>query len=263
MNKKLNNTLKIVLGLPIVYLILGTIINLISVYIYIKINNYDIYKFNLLRPIIENKYSNIISGILDIVFFIILIIVMFNSDFRELKNKLKLRKIRLNDLITSMLLGIGLSIISIIIVGILNNFTNNYDNVSNRINRSNNIMGILLAIIIIPIFEEVFFRGIIFGCLRKNYSFKISIIVQALIFSTMHINLIQGVYTFIAGILLALIYVKTKTLLAPIIVHIEYNLFGIVVWKYLFEYCKQASILYLFLGIVFFVIGIVRLIKLN
>lgn len=138
-------------------------------------------------------------------------------------------------------------------------FLNNYSSVTNKLNPSITILGFLINIIIVPIFEEIFFRVIVFGYLKKNYNIKLSIFVQALVFSLMHLNLTQGIYTFISGIILALIYIKSKTILASIIVHMECNLFGILIWKALFNWCKEASILYLLLGLLSLVMGILRL----
>lgn len=257
--KELKYQLEIILGLPILYLLLGTIINLIVVICCILLNNYNFSNYNTLRLFYENKYSNIISGIVDIIFLIILIKILFKNNFNKFKESIHINKINFNDLINSILLGIGLSTLSILIVGTFSTFTNNYSSISNRINQSSSIIGVLFAITIVPVFEEIFFRGIIFGYLRKNYNIKLSIFIQALVFSIMHMNLIQGIYTFTSGIILALIYIKSKTIIAPIIVHIECNLFGILIWKTLFDWCKEASPIYLFLGILSLIIGILRL----
>ncbi|MBU5894754.1 CPBP family intramembrane metalloprotease, partial [Vibrio cholerae O1] len=77
-----------------------------------------------------------------------------------------------------------------------------------------------IAIILIPIYEQIVFRGIIFGYLRKNFNIIGAVLVQALIFGIMHLNLVQGIYTFILGIVLALIYMYSDSILGNITVHI-------------------------------------------
>lgn len=251
--KKRMQSIKVVLGLPILYLLIGTLINIIYIYSYMFINKLSINEFYKIKVICNNKYSNIISSIIDFIFLLVLVRLFSKSDSG--RNLIKsfnfsFKKLKLKDLINSILLGIGLTILGMIITGTLSIFISSYTKVSYEISQSySNIVGILLSVTFIPIFEELFFRGIIFGYLRKNYNLTISIVVQALVFSILHMNLIQSVYTFILGIFLALIYVETKTILAPIIVHMTYNLFGSVGWHFLFELCKQASIIYFLLGL--------------
>lgn len=84
----------------------------------------------------------------------------------------------------------------------------------------------LLSILLIaPIVEELLFRKFLLGKLiEKNKTF-ISILISSLCFSLIHIetpnNLIP---TFIGGILLGLIYLKTKQIGYSIVLHFLFNL---------------------------------------
>lgn len=75
----------------------------------------------------------------------------------------------------------------------------------------------------IPIFEEIMHRGIIFKALMSGYPSKVAILLQALIFAVFHFNLLQGIYAFIGGILLALLYFYSGSLWAPILMHMAWN----------------------------------------
>ncbi|MFN2987262.1 lysostaphin resistance A-like protein, partial [Escherichia coli] len=84
--------------------------------------------------------------------------------------------------------------------GILTKIIPSYGEVVNQLNvASKSALQLVIAIILIPIYEEIVFRGIIFGYLRKNFNIIVAILVQALIFGIMHLNLVQGIYTFILG----------------------------------------------------------------
>jgi len=81
--------------------------------------------------------------------------------------------------------------------------------------------------IVAPLFEEVVIRGIIFNDFKKAVPIWVAIIIQALVFGLMHMNLIQGSYAFVLGIVLGIIYLKYKSIWAPIILHFTFNVLGI------------------------------------
>ena len=78
-------------------------------------------------------------------------------------------------------------------------------------------------LIIGPVLEELFFRGIIQTKLREKLSMTKSIILSSLFFGVWHMDLEQFIVTFLAGLLLGFIYEKNKNLLETIIVHVSVN----------------------------------------
>lgn len=80
---------------------------------------------------------------------------------------------------------------------------------------------------LIPIFEELIFRGILFRVLRKWMVFPWAMTVSALAFGVYHGNLVQFVYAGICGLLLAYWYEKRGNILAPILSHMTMNLVAI------------------------------------
>lgn len=76
---------------------------------------------------------------------------------------------------------------------------------------------------IIPAFvEELLFRGTIAKSLLV-YGKKTAVVLSALLFALMHSNIEQLLYTFIAGLFLAWIYVETQNVIYPIILHFINN----------------------------------------
>lgn len=76
---------------------------------------------------------------------------------------------------------------------------------------------------IIPaVVEEYFFRETVCKSL-KVYGKGTAIVISATLFSLMHANIEQILYAFVAGILLAWIYVETKNIAIPILVHFLNN----------------------------------------
>ena len=89
---------------------------------------------------------------------------------------------------------------------------------------SHNVWGLLTLAIIGPIAEELIFREAIEGeMLRRGAAPWVAIIVSALAFSTVHLNLAQGLYALPLGILFGIIYYKTGNILLTALLHILNN----------------------------------------
>ncbi|MCR4657988.1 MAG: CPBP family intramembrane metalloprotease [Lachnospiraceae bacterium] len=74
-----------------------------------------------------------------------------------------------------------------------------------------------------PFCEEFTFRGVIFHGLRKSGRVLAAIIVSALFFGLMHMNLNQFCYAFFLGIAFALLTEATGSLIPPITMHLCIN----------------------------------------
>ncbi len=79
-----------------------------------------------------------------------------------------------------------------------------------------------LAVIAAPIFEEFIFRGLIFGGLRRSFGVWPATLASAAVFAILHPAL-AIVPVFFLGVCTALVYERTRSLLAPMIVHAVYN----------------------------------------
>lgn len=81
----------------------------------------------------------------------------------------------------------------------------------------------IVPAIIAPILEEVIFRKIIFGSLYKRLNFFISALLSAFIFGAIHREFQHILIYSSMGFVFAYLYVKTKRILTPIIVHAALN----------------------------------------
>jgi membrane protease YdiL (CAAX protease family) len=79
-----------------------------------------------------------------------------------------------------------------------------------------------LAIIAAPVFEEFIFRGLIFGGLRRSFGVWPATLASAAVFAILHPALAIAP-VFVLGICAALVYERTRSLLAPMLVHALYN----------------------------------------
>lgn len=116
------------------------------------------------------------------------------------------------------------------------------------------------AVILAPIGEELIYRGVVLRCSAK-ISQKFAIFFSAFIFGIMHGNPYQFVLGFLLGIPLAMVTLKTGSLIPAIICHMANNLMASVstVVGYFNE---EISYIVPFIMLpVFFIIGIIVLIS--
>ena len=88
-----------------------------------------------------------------------------------------------------------------------------------------NMVIFLFISFLVPIVEELFFRGLIMDVLLKKNSPVSSIFISAMFFGILHGD-VTGAFLF--GVLLGFIYVRTESLSIPIFIHIANNLFAAV-----------------------------------
>lgn len=79
--------------------------------------------------------------------------------------------------------------------------------------------GLIIYGIIQPLEEEFVFRGLVYGRMRKFFPSRLSVPVSALIFGACHGNIVQMLYGFLLGCILAWAFEKYKSLKAPLILH--------------------------------------------
>jgi uncharacterized protein len=105
----------------------------------------------------------------------------------------------------------------------------------NRIFESDyGIYGAILKIAIMaPIIEEMIFRGVIMHGLMRNYSKFTAVFVSALLFALFHLNPWQFPATFVLGIVLGILMLRTRNIYLCILGHAINNglvLFSIQFW---------------------------------
>ena len=80
------------------------------------------------------------------------------------------------------------------------------------------------AVIVAPYVEETFFRGFMLGGLNRVWWLLPSILLSAVLFSAVHLNLRVIIPFAISGAILGVLYLRTKHLTAPALAHAGWNL---------------------------------------
>ena len=87
------------------------------------------------------------------------------------------------------------------------------------------LVNFFIVVICAPIMEELLFRKMIIDR-TSSYGDGVSVIFSGLLFGLFHGNLVQFSYAFLIGAFFGYIYIKTKNIVYPIILHMAMNFLG-------------------------------------
>ncbi|MCC8049222.1 MAG: CPBP family intramembrane metalloprotease [Clostridiales bacterium] len=89
------------------------------------------------------------------------------------------------------------------------------------------IMQLLGPGLLVPLTEELIFRGLLYGRMRTRLQMKQAVLLSALLFAFYHGNPVQILYAFPMALLLAILYERGESLIYPILFHMGANLTAI------------------------------------
>ncbi len=132
-------------------------------------------------------------------------------------------------------LGVGLQLLAYSILNMIyvvfseNEVLKSYDSMMDNLNGSQTYLIFLYTMLFAPIIEEIVFRGVIYEKLRRSFSIKWVIVIQAICFGIFHGNIVQAVYAFILGLALGYVRSQRNSLREVMFLHIVINVAGIFV----------------------------------
>ena len=134
-------------------------------------------------------------------------------------------------IISIIILAVFLSHGLNILVSLINctGFLGTYSQVSQNTGAAAIIITVIKTVILAPVAEELTFRGLIFRRMEIYTSFWPAAIVSSVLFGLYHMNLLQGIYAFLYGIILCLVYKRFRNIFAPLIMHAAANAFTLLV----------------------------------
>ncbi len=86
----------------------------------------------------------------------------------------------------------------------------------------------VIAVVFAPVCEEIAFRGFLFAGLRQTMRFRWAAVVSGALFGLVHADPIRFLGLSVTGILLAGLYERRRTLVAPIAAHFTVNLIAVL-----------------------------------
>lgn len=146
----------------------------------------------------------------------------------NINNAVKIKSVSIGDTVKYTLAAMGFAYVFNLLLSFMNinlsmfGFENKASDYGSTSGTAENIIYFIAIAVVPPIIEEFLFRGAILGSLRKHGD-ALAIVVSAVMFGFAHSNFIQTPVTFLVGLVLAYLTVKTNSLIPAIIVHFVNN----------------------------------------
>ncbi len=91
-------------------------------------------------------------------------------------------------------------------------------------------IGFLFVVLLVPVYEEILFRGVFLSALEKNMRFVFANIVQSVVFASLHMDWKLAPFFFALGMVAGYYRNKTKSLAPGISLHITNNLLAFIAY---------------------------------
>lgn len=136
--------------------------------------------------------------------------------------------------------GMCVGLNNMILVGNLSAYSSSYEQTAESLYSAPFAVQIVSLGILVPISEELIFRGLMFKRIRQQAGFLRAALYSTLAFTILHGNLVQMLYAFATGMMLCYVYEKYGSVKAPMAAHIVMNLIAVAATQYrLFDWMLQ------------------------
>ncbi|MCC8141240.1 MAG: CPBP family intramembrane metalloprotease [Lachnospiraceae bacterium] len=177
------------------------------------------------------QMTNLIYGIFGILIFGVWFRRSNKRSSKKEKQAPSIRGFSFHTVMAILFLAIGLQYVSTLATDVVRwiapDLVSDYNSMMQSGYGTVTLLVAVYTVILSPILEELVFRGLTLRYARRAFPFWIANIWQALLFGLVHMNLVQGIYAFIIGMILGYICYKGGGIRYTILIHIIFNLIGV------------------------------------
>ena len=181
------------------------------------------------------QYATILEGLAAAITIPILLIMFFRDRAKEkLAGIIQEQKVQLWKYIAIIVMSTALcmGINNLLYISNLMALSSAYEETMQALYTPSLGIQIVCLGILIPVCEELVFRGLMYKRLREHAGFISAMLYSALIFSFVHVNIVQSVYAFVMAVVFAFVYEKYHSVKAPVIAHVTANVFAVLATHY-------------------------------
>lgn len=254
-----------VLGESILFVVISILIQVMvtffaGIYFTFRTRNLDVNITNQGDLILFMEKNSLIitliGWIVTLIFFFIIIALSKQNLFRISKLN---KPISLLNVAICVICGIGMNITINSILSVVNiaQIVPEYGKIITSIIDHEFYITFICVGLLVPIGEEILYRGIVLGKLRNGFSVFTAVVIQAFFFGLSHMNIVQGVYAFILGAIFGYVVIWTGSLYSSILLHVVINALSVIL-----SHSKGLAIGYnqmiilTFIGILLTIIGL-------
>ena len=158
--------------------------------------------------------------------------------------------------VAAVLMGYGMQIVTTLIMVLVNVLLPSVMEEYNTLVDGSGIttyglMWVISTLVLPPLVEEAGFRGLGLTYLeRAGVPFAAANIVQALAFGIFHMNLTQGIYTFVLGLALGYVTNRSGSIAPAMLMHLVYNLMGTLGSDLIYSYLPAPFLVLLVTNVI-------------
>lgn len=158
--------------------------------------------------------------------------------------------------VAAVLMGYGMQIVTTLIMVLVNVLLPSVMEEYNTLVDGSGIttyglMWVISTLVLPPLVEEAGFRGLGLTYLeRAGVPFAVANIVQALAFGIFHMNLTQGIYTFVLGLALGYVTHRSGSIAPAMLMHLVYNLMGTLGSDLIYSYLPAPFLILLITNVI-------------
>lgn len=187
---------------------------------------------------------------------IAVLVIMFTIRKKDILNETQTQKFSLKFIAPVVLIGLAVQVLLSALVNALpiaENFIESFSKYVGMMTSEINVISILTIGVLVPITEEVIFRGLIFSRLRRGMPVFAALILQAVFFSILHTGIVWMLQAFIMGLIFGLIAHRFASILPAILVHMAINISGVLLSVLAPDWGKAAYYIVLAVSVVVFI----------
>ena len=188
--------------------------------------------------------------------------LIFVCSKKKVTEEMSLRKFSARAVAPIVMLGLGLNVVTTIVLGLLpEKWMESYQQSSSWTSDNVGIMTILLTVVMAPLAEEWIMRGLVYDRMKKGMPVVVAMIISSLLFGVLHKHPVWIAYAAALGMVLAWVFERTKSLYAAILLHFSYNSCGMLLSLVPETTPDWVGIVIVAVGVVFSAVGLFLFIR--
>lgn len=168
-----------------------------------------------------------VSGLL----IIALLLLFFIYRRKPINSALYISKPSFSTVILAFFAGLSLNFTTNFIMAFLpEKLLNSYADAASDAQQGSLLWYILAAVVMAPVLEELIFRAMMVTRLSASVGNLPAIIISSAIFGAVHGHIVWSTYAFLLGILLGVIFVRSRSIAVSIATHMGFNLVSLTAY---------------------------------
>lgn len=133
-----------------------------------------------------------------------------------------------------VIMGLGAWLMCVMLTQLLIPFFPEYEAINELFDNNEVILRAIVLVVMAPLLEEYLFRGKIQEYLKEGFGTGFAIVIQAILFGSLHQLNLQKIYSTFIGIVFGVVREKEGNFLSTFIMHMMVNLIGWYVGSFIF-----------------------------